>query len=438
MTTSFDVRVWDLRKRTRADRPTRFEVRWAVDSREHSRSFEFKAQADAFRAGLIAAAKSGEPFDVDTGQPVGASRGSGPTCYAVAQQMVSAKWKRSAAKSRVTEVDNLAHLLCALVPNNRTAPDGLRLALRSSLGRADAELTPEQKDNLRWLERASLPIADVDDSTVRRALEAVSTTQDGRALSDSVRKQRRTYLSGLFTYAVEQKLVSANPVAQVRIKKEDRAGTIQQVNTRQIGDLVTAKAAIKAIKGALERDFATTVLMAGMRPSEVAALRVEDCTLPAKGWGQLVLAKSSAAAGRAWTDSGEVRDSRGLKHRKAGERRTVPIPPDLVAVLRSRIGGRTRGWVFESRPSEQISDVSVSRAWRDARVRTSLPEDVLPRVYDLRHLAASLWLNAGVPVVEVAARLGHSPEVCLRVYAHVLHSERDRWNGVIESALGGD
>ncbi len=25
---SYDVRVWDLRKRTRTGRPTRFEVRW--------------------------------------------------------------------------------------------------------------------------------------------------------------------------------------------------------------------------------------------------------------------------------------------------------------------------------------------------------------------------------------------------------------------------
>ena len=122
---SYDVRVWDLRKRTRTGRPTRFEVRWVVDTQEHSRSFEFKAQADAFRSSLIAAAKTGEPFDVDTGQPVGATRGTGPTCYEIAQQMMAAKWVNSAAKSRVTEVDNLAHVLCALVPTNRTAPEGV-------------------------------------------------------------------------------------------------------------------------------------------------------------------------------------------------------------------------------------------------------------------------------------------------------------------------
>jgi site-specific recombinase XerD len=42
------------------------------------------------------------------------------------------------------------------------------------------------------------------------------------------------------------------------------------------------------------------------------------------------------------------------------------------------------------------------------------------RVYDLRHAYASLMIKSGLNVVEVAARLGHSPSVCLGTYAHVL------------------
>ena len=431
---SYDVRVWDLRKRTRTGRPTRFEVRWVVDTQEHSRSFEFKAQADAFRSSLIAAAKTGEPFDMDTGQPVSATRGTGPTCYEIAQQMMAAKWVNSAAKSRVTEVDNLAHVLCALVPTNRTAPEELRLALRATLGRKNVEREPTATDALRWLTRASLPVGDVTDQIVRRVLDHVATGLTGKQLSDSVRKQRRTYLSGLFTYAVEQKHITVNPVATVKVKKSERAVTSQAINSRQIGDLETARNTIKQIVGDLERDFVSTVFLAGMRPSEVAALRVEDCNLPAAGWGELVLAKSSASVGRSWTDSGKSRDNRGLKNRSASERRTVPIPPELVVLLLKRIGDRKRGWVF-ARGGEQVSDVGVSRAWKHSRGWCEVNDDVLPRVYDLRHLAASLWLNAGVPVVEVAARLGHSPEVCFRVYAHVIHTERPRWNAVIEAAL---
>jgi integrase len=43
------------------------------------------------------------------------------------------------------------------------------------------------------------------------------------------------------------------------------------------------------------------------------------------------------------------------------------------------------------------------------------------RLYDLRHLHASILLTAGVPIHVVAARLGHAdPSVTLAVYAHVL------------------
>ena len=57
------------------------------------------------------------------------------------------------------------------------------------------------------------------------------------------------------------------------------------------------------------------------------------------------------------------------------------------------------------------------------------------RPYDLRHAAASLWLNSGVPATEVARRLGHGVAVLLRVYANCLDGQ-DVMNDRIEDALG--
>lgn len=46
------------------------------------------------------------------------------------------------------------------------------------------------------------------------------------------------------------------------------------------------------------------------------------------------------------------------------------------------------------------------------------------RFHDLRHVHATLLLEAGVPVHVVAARLGHAdPSITLRTYAHVLQSQ---------------
>lgn len=429
MSVSFDVRVWELRKVKRQNRAVRYEVRWTVDGFEKSKSFQHKAQADSFRAMLLSAAKNGDAFDPSTGQPAGTVRGAGPSCFEVAVEMVAAKWPTAAAKSRSTEVDNLAYLLCALV--KRPGAASVRLSARSNLAPGSTP-TPSESNDLRWLAGASVPISEVDAELVRKTLEAVSKRQDGKPLSASVQSQRRTYLSGLMAFAVEKKYISENPVAQVKAKRAGKV-TVRPVTPLEVGDLVTARRIINAMDDGVYKDFVLTVLLAGVRPSEAAALQVSECVLPDKGWGELRLSKSAAAAGRAWTDSGEHRDERGLKHRAAGDTRTVPIPPELVSVLRKRVEGVT-GLVFQT-AGRPISDVTCSRRWKEARESVLQDDGTLARIYSLRHLAASTWLNAGVPVVEVASRLGHSPAVCLTVYAHVIVSERGRWNSVIESAI---
>ena len=45
------------------------------------------------------------------------------------------------------------------------------------------------------------------------------------------------------------------------------------------------------------------------------------------------------------------------------------------------------------------------------------------RPYDLRHFRASYLIALGYSVTEVAAQLGHSPEVCLSTYAHVFEDK---------------
>jgi hypothetical protein len=63
-------------------------------------------------------------------------------------------------------------------------------------------------------------------------------------------------------------------------------------------------------------------------------LRESDLHLPKTGWGRIVLAASASRADTAWTDHGTARQERGLKHRAAHETRTIPVPPELVKLLR--------------------------------------------------------------------------------------------------------
>jgi integrase len=52
--------------------------------------------------------------------------------------------------------------------------------------------------------------------------------------------------------------------------------------------------------------------------------------------------------------------------------------------------------------------------------KTGLP---VIRFHDLRHMATSLMLNHGIPVIVVSRRLGHAkPSITLDVYGHLLPS----------------
>jgi hypothetical protein len=57
------------------------------------------------------------------------------------------------------------------------------------------------------------------------------------------------------------------------------------------------------------------------------------------------------------------------------------------------------------------------------------------RVYDLRHAAATTWLRAGVPLGEVARRLGHSVETLVSTYVGALQGDDTAANTLIDSAL---
>jgi integrase len=57
------------------------------------------------------------------------------------------------------------------------------------------------------------------------------------------------------------------------------------------------------------------------------------------------------------------------------------------------------------------------KVWQPAIKKSGLPGNVTP--YILRHTAASLMAQQGVPVSTAAASLGHDPATYLRTYAHL-------------------
>jgi len=133
-----------------------------------------------------------------------------------------------------------------------------------------------------------------------------------------------------------------------------------------------------------------------------------------------------------------VRDDRGLKLRAAGDERRVRIPPVLVAALHAHVAAKhiRAGLLFTTGTGAMLSEAELGEFWHAGRA-AAMPDaapEALARVYDLRHAAASVWLRT-VPVGVVAERLGHSAEMCLRVYADHIMGDEPRWNDAIEAAM---
>ncbi len=97
-----------------------------------------------------------------------------------------------------------------------------------------------------------------------------------------------------------------------------------------------------------------------------------------------------------------------------------PLKQDL-GEYRLAMGRPSWGPLFARRDGEpwRITDVNNwrRRVWHPARERAGV--ELLPP-YDLRHAFASLQIRAGISLPELAEQMGHSPQMTLLTYTHVM------------------
>jgi integrase len=432
VSTTFNVRFWDIQKKANRKRP--YGVRWVTEKQEHSEWFVNKAQANGRRSELMQAARSGEAFDVESGLPLSEMRRRDSLSFLqFAQRYMDMKWPVQAATSRAGTVEGLASAAAAFV---KDAP-------------GDDEMSTEDAETAAWVTRQSRLLFELTENRViRELLDALTVKLDGTPVSAKFYRRKRSAVYNLLSYAVDEELISDNPIARIKhsvtkaVEQIDPGVVASPRQARELLLMLTYVGRRDIDRGARLAAFYATMYYSAARPAEAMALRLDDCTLPATGWGSLALGETRPAAGKRWTDSRETHDVRGLKHRAPKERRHVPIPPTLVAILRRHVdtfGTAADGRLFRSPKGAAVQSSTYVRIWQEARLyaltdaqrRSSLAG----RVYDLRHACVSLWLNSGVPATEVAARAGHSVDVLLKVYAKCIDGQRDRLNSLIDTAL---
>jgi integrase len=455
---SHEVRVRGIRK-YKGVRGTTYTVRWRVAGRDFQRTFATAKLADTFRSELLVTAREGRAFDPRHGLPIAlVSDLQRRTWYEHAMEFMETKWPHAAPRHRKGLAEALVTLTVALTTPTSDAPpsDDVRRALfrwSFNIGARESDPPDEFWKALAWVERQSLPLSEVQLApNLRKALDAIALKLDGAAAASSTVRRKRSAFYSALQYAVELELIDSNPLDRISWKAPVASEMVDRrvvVNPSQARALL---AAVRDLSPAVEGFFAC-LYYAGLRPSEAVNLREKDCLLPESGWGELVLIGSHQTTGRAWTDSGDAGEERGLKHRSRQDTRHVPAHPELVAILRRHVeqfmlgpDGRLfvsrtgkRGVPLPPPYSNPLSMGTAYRVWHKARAAALTPGQVASplarRPYDLRHACLSTWLNAGVPATQVAEWAGHSVNVLLKVYAKCLDGQDEAAKRRIEQAL---
>ena len=181
MDTTYDVRVYKTEV-YRGARTTSHTVRWKAAQRPWRRTFRNAAQADVFRAELLAAARKGEAFHVDTGEPVSWQRDEpGMTWYEFACGYVDMKWKTASAKYRRAIAQALTLASPPMLAAGSRGPAGpeLRSALVNwGFNTKQRAMAPENvADTLAWLERNTREVGELSDAALCREVLAAATSK---------------------------------------------------------------------------------------------------------------------------------------------------------------------------------------------------------------------------------------------------------------------
>ncbi|MER6950447.1 site-specific integrase [Nonomuraea sp. NPDC000554] len=451
---TMDVVIWTIRQRKGRAKP--YELRWKVGTEPKSKSFLTKALADHFRADLLKAAKKGEPFDTIIGLPASmttTAEKASLSWYDFCRKYLRMRWKGAAAKTRESIVDSLAVATFALLTDEASelSKKEIRAAMQWALiPRQDDEAAPPHLDYaVRLLQKGTLNVSDLADPIVaRNVCEELTLTRDGKRAAADTTARRRRGLNTALEYAIDLGELAENPLKRVKQKKVARDNTVDRrcvVNPAQARELLVSLSYVGSWhrgRGRRLVAFFATLYFAGLRPAEAIGLRKTDCFLPEEGWGLLTLEVTRPSSGKQWTDSGTVHDQRGLKQRAERDVRPVPIPPELVRILRTHLeefGTAPDGRLFRNERGGVLGASTYSRAWEEGRRFALTPRQVASplagKPYDLRHAALSTWLNAGVDATMVAERAGNSVEVLLKRYAKCLDGRDSQINRRIEAAL---
>jgi integrase len=218
-----------------------------------------------------------------------------------------------------------------------------------------------------------------------------------------------TMLQGVFRLALEWEEATSNPFAVVRKPPVKPPAPVQPLSVEAVERLRAHFLDAEEWESVL---IVVLMAYAGLRPSEVAGLRVGDVR------ERTLLVHRTMRLG----------DHEGLKNGSAY--RTVellrPAKDDVELVLDALGSGGDADVPLIPDGSGGPRNPDDYKNWRRRHFRPAVRHVGLSirRPYDLRHTCASLLIAAQRNILEIAAQLGHRPEMTLRAYGHLIDEYR--------------
>lgn len=215
------------------------------------------------------------------------------------------------------------------------------------------------------------------------AVVRMTDTLRAHGLKNSHVRTIRNLTVAILRHAQERGLLNAVPdIPRMKMGQDDSASDVE------ILELHVAENVVAAMREP-ECHLARLMLWTGLRPSEAVALRETDRD------GDVLNVERTFVASTGGENAPKTkRGRRGV---------------DLVTGSREALDALT--WPHGSTYKR------LAERWRSGLARAGVPYVPLKT---LRHTNASLRLAAGQSVPYVAQQLGHSPEILLSTYAHVI------------------
>jgi integrase len=238
-------------------------------------------------------------------------------------------------------------------------------------------------------------------------------------------RQTRGALSTCMEWAAVAGIIAANPVKASKV----RAQPDIEIDDTQILTAAELDRVLQWIGPSPWPTMWRLLADTGLRQGEARVLRWRDLDLDGRRL------KVTATATR--STSGERVGAPKTRH----SRRTVPLTAAATSALRRHRSAQAERYgvafvapgahVFTRTGGEFTGGRQLVKWWHrccdDVGVVAMTP-------HNLRHTYASVLLNKGVPLVKVAALLGHTPAVCAATYAHFIDDNDDSAAAIIERA----